>query len=172
MKVIFIGHPGSGKTYAADLLSKKGHLKKIDIDSLFDKQPLHFFLKSSYKKALLELLKDQDEWVIDGYHGRRMPDSVWRDSDVIVFLNLPRTELKQNVVRRYRNKKSEKDFSHWQSTFINVLKNLGQIYLLDKSLARNVSRIRSLTKNDDRLVELRSRQDLDDFVATLLRENR
>ncbi|HTE57336.1 MAG TPA: hypothetical protein VK694_01215 [Verrucomicrobiae bacterium] len=172
MKVIFVGHPGSGKTYAADLLSKKGHLKKIDIDSLFDEHPLHFFLRNSYKKALHALLKNENEWVIDGYHGHRMPDSIWTDSDVIVFLNLPKVELKQNVFNRYRNKKSDKDFSHWQSTFVNVLKNLGQIYLLDKPLARNVSRIRSLTQNDGRLVELRSRQDLDEFIDTLVRENK
>jgi hypothetical protein len=57
-------------------------------------------------------------------------------------------------------------FSHAQSTFINTLKNLAQIYLLDRRLHRNANRINALTRDNGKFIELKSQHDISKFVES------
>lgn len=166
MNILIIGHPGSGKTYLANLLSEKVGVEKIDIDVLFDKRPVYAFSKRLYKKALSRLLKDRQSWVIDGYHVGLMPDELLVKADVVIYLNLPKDELKRNVLARYNLKKANGEFSHWQSTYINNLKNFGQIRFQDKALKKDLDRIKVLVANDVKFVELRTRAEIGQFLRS------
>jgi adenylate kinase family enzyme len=165
MKVVFIGHPGSGKTYAATNLAKRIGVKEIDIDALLHNW-IYFLFRRPYRGALHELLKDKTSWIIDGYAGKRLPASLWDEADHIVYINLPKSELKQNLYNRYRLKKTNKARTHGQELFTNVLKNLWQIYMLDHSLKGCIHSIRH-SPNANKLVEVCSRQDLSDLLGTL-----
>jgi adenylate kinase family enzyme len=167
MKIIFIGHPGSGKTYAAELLSSKLNIEKVDLDVLLDKSPLNFVSKKLYRKAFKKLLGDKKDWLIDGYHGHKMPDYIWHKADLIIFLDLPRNELKRNVLIRYKAKKTNRDFTHAQHTFTNNIKNFYQIHFLDKSMRKNVSRIKLLVDDSDKFVTLKSSDQLNSFIDNL-----
>lgn len=164
MKILFIGHPGSGKTYVADLLNSKTGIEKVDIDTLFDKHPFYFLSKRLYRKALNRMLKDKKDWIMDGYHGKRLPAELWRSADVIIYLNIPKGELRKNVLSRYKTKKARKEFSHGQSTYINNLKNFGQIKFRDKSLKKNVEKIKAFKHDKTAFIELKSREDIKNFI--------
>ena len=168
MRIVFIGHPGAGKTFTAEQLSSATHVERVDVDSLFDGHLLTFISKSLYLRAFRKLMEGKSNWIIDSYHGHRMPDSVWLDADSIAFINLRRDELVKNVFARYKAKRQSKDNSHGQATYANNLKNLAQIYFLDASLHKNIKRIRQLTGVSDKFVELRSRQDVESFINELI----
>jgi len=162
-----MGHPGAGKTFAAELVSSATHIERIDVDNLFDEHFVTFVSKRAYLRAFRKLLEGKSDWVIDSYHGHRMPDSVWLDADIIAFTDLPRDQLVKNVFKRYKVKRQAKDNTHNQATYANTLKNLAQIYLLDTSLRKNIRRIRQLTDISDKFVELRSSRDVEDFIHQL-----
>lgn len=164
MKILIIGHPGSGKTYLANLLGQKTRTEKIDIDILFDKHPFYAFSKSLYKNALDKMLKSKQSWVIDGYHVGLMPDKLFTEADTIIYLNFPKNELKQNVVFRYKSKKTNREFSHWQSLYLNNLKNFGQIRFQDKALKKDVNRIKDLSSSNANFLELKNRDEFEQFL--------
>jgi adenylate kinase family enzyme len=163
MKVLIIGHPGAGKTYLAERLSNELGIDKIDIDVLFDKHPSYLMSKRQYGKKLHKLLGNKKDWIIDGYHGNRMPEEFWEKANHVIYLNLPKSELKSNVVARRKIKKANKEFSHWQATRINNIKNFAQIIFEDKTLKADVQRIKLLMNNDARFVELKSRNQITNF---------
>ena len=164
MKVCIIGLPGSGKTYIADVLSVMTGTEKVDIDVLFDKHPLYALSKNLYAKAFSKLLRGKTSWVIDGYHAGLMPNELWTDADTVIYLNFPKEELKQNVLTRYKTKKLNKEFSHWQFTYINNLKNFGQITFQDKGLKKDIARIKSLVSNEAKFIELNDRDAVQKFI--------
>ena len=160
MKILIIGHPGSGKTYTADLISRKFGMEKVDIDILFDKHPFYALSKTMYRKALGKLLLGKQSWVIDGYHVGMMPDTLFAEANLVIYLNLPKDELKQNILARYSIKRANKEFSHWQSIYLNNLKNFGQIRFQNGALNKDIVRIKELIANRDKFVELTSRKEI------------
>lgn len=164
MKVLIIGHPGSGKTYMASALSVKTGLQVIDIDVLFDKHPFYMMSKSLYTRALHRLIKDKDAWIIDGYHVNRMPDEIIKAANLVIYLNLPAQELKQNIISRYREKKRNKERSHGQSMYFNNLKNFGQIKFQDKTLRQEAAKLKNELPPGAQFVELNSRDDMKRFL--------
>jgi adenylate kinase family enzyme len=164
VKILLIGHPGSGKTHLANMLSNKTGIENIDIDGIFDTNPYRAFSKRLYEKALDKILTDKKDYVVDGYHVGIMPDNLWVDADIIIYLNLPKNELKQNVLTRYKQKKSSKEFSHWQAVRINNLKNYTQIRFQDKALQKDVARIKGLMGETSQFYELKSKEDIKNFM--------
>lgn len=164
MKILIIGHPGSGKTHLADLLSSKLGVENIDIDGIFDTNPCRAFSKILYKKALDKILIGKKDFIVDGYHVGLMPDSLWSGADVVIYLNKPKNELKQNILMRYKQKKDSKEISHWQSFRVNNLKNYAQIRFQDKGLQRDLIKIKNLKKDTAVFYELKSKDDTKHFI--------
>ncbi len=165
MNILIIGHPGSGKTYLANLLSRKLKTEKVDIDVLFDKHPFYAFSKKQYEKALNRLLDSKKNWVIDGYHVGLMPDKLFMQADTIIYLNFPKKELRSNVLARYHAVRASGESSHWQSVRINNLKNFAQIRYQDRALQKDLVRIKNLISGRTRFIELKSRDDIDKFSS-------
>lgn len=170
MKVAIIGHPGSGKTYFAERLAKKLKLPIVDLDSLFDKHPHRLIAIRSYQKAFNTLFEGKTEWIIDGYHGKRMPKWIWKDIDLIVFLDLHQNILKQNIIDRQKDAKAKRDFSHWQIFKLNNYKNFAQIKFLDKSLRQDFEFIRDNSTKSE-FVVLKSMEQIDHFLDSYSTQN-
>lgn len=164
MKIATIGHPGSGKTYIANALGETLGIKVIVLDSIIDKYPLSFISKRLYRKQFCKLFNSKADWVIDGYHGKRMPDWIWETADVIIFSDLPRPTLKKNVVARQREAKNSGELSHGQHSRLNSLISFGKIHFLDKSLNANVRRIAGIKKKNSKFISLHSMKEVEKFL--------
>ncbi len=171
MKLLLIGHPGSGKTFIADALAAQTGVAKIDLDDLFDWHPANFLFTRPYQAALRKLLGDRTDWIADGYHGKRMPDWLWQSATHIVIIDLPKAELRRNVLVRYRDKRQRKESSHGQATLINTIKNFAQISFRHSSLTANTKRVKAVNPAASYVV-LRSRQDIEAFIDRLAIEDK
>ncbi len=166
MRILIIGHPGSGKTYLADSLHTVTGIAKLDIDVLFDKYPYCIVSKKLYRKMFGKLLGNTRDIIIDGYHGHLMPNELWKSADVVIYLNLPSEELQSNIRSRYELKKANREFSHGQSLFINVIKNFMLIKFWDKKLKREVEKSKNLLSKNCAFYELKSREEINTLLNT------
>lgn len=164
MKIMIIGQPGAGKTYLAQRLSAKTGIDALDVDGLFDKHPFNALSKKLYARSLYKILADKHDFIVDGYHVNLMPDELWKNTDQVIYINLPKEELKQNVRNRQLLKKAAGDFSHWQSYRANNLKNFAQIRFQDKAFEKDMLRIQSLLRDVCLFYELKSRDDIENFI--------
>lgn len=163
MKILIIGHPGAGKTYLADKLSAELGVEKIDIDVLFDKHPFYLFSKTLYGQQVRKLVGKKENWIIDGYHVKLMPNHLWEQADYVLYLNPPKDTLKENIVARQKIKKANKEFSHWQATGANNIKNFAQIRFQDKALKADIKRIKSLMHHEAKFLELKTKDEITNF---------
>lgn len=166
MKIALIGHPGSGKSTFAHRLADQQDIPWIDIDTLFDTHPYYLFFRSSYRRALTKLYATERNWIIDGYHGPRMTDDIWLMADYIMYFDLPRASLKQNIWKRYRQKRAAGDNTHAQATIANTIKNLAQLYLEDASMRRHVRKIKCMIPSTTKFITCNSQEEVE---ALLLR---
>ncbi|MCA9323824.1 hypothetical protein KC992_01850, partial [Candidatus Saccharibacteria bacterium] len=112
-RIAIVGMPGAGKSYYAEILSKKLGIENIKLDSIFDEKPSRFFDIRSYRKEFNRLLKNRESWIVGAYHGYRMPEWFWESADLIIFIDLPKSELRKNVIGRYKSKKAAGDNTHF-----------------------------------------------------------
>lgn len=158
MKISFIGLPGSGKTTLANKLSKELGIQTINIDQLFDDHPLFFFSKKRYRQAYRDYLRGKNEWIIDGYHGSKQPQTVWTESDAIIVMSIPRKELFGRVFSRYRHKKQAGEKTHWQHTFIKVLRNWAMISSKQPLINAHIRRLSNDERTKDKIIVIHNPQ--------------
>jgi hypothetical protein len=146
-------------------LGTKLDLEVIDLDAIFTQHPSHFFSRKLYINALRKLLADKTDWIVDGYHGKRMPDWYWKSADIIIFIDLPKDQLKRDVLARQKSAKQNNVTPRVQSMRINNLKNYSQIHLLDKSLRNTAEKVYALKKDGAEFKVLVSASEVGDLLS-------
>jgi adenylate kinase family enzyme len=167
MKIALIGHPGSGKTYLSNKLSEKTGIHTINLDSLFDKHPEYLIMTKNYQVAASKLFDGHINWIVNGYHGKRMLESIWEEADIIIFIDLEKKQLKKNIKQRQKTVKKNGEFSHWQYSKLNNLKNYSQIKFRDNSLRSNFERIKKM-RSDVEVVILKSMDEVNNYIENFV----
>ena len=163
MKIHIIGGSGSGKTYLAQLLSKKYNIPHYDLDDLFwDNSSNQYGTKNSPEKrdAMLKSILQNENWIIEGVYYAWLEDS-FEKADTIIVLDMPRTLYKSRIVRRFIKRKfglskgkketvkSLMDLLKWTDKFQTV--NLKKIYEM-------------LGKYSDNTIVLRSKNEVNSYI--------
>lgn len=88
MKIHIIGGPGSGKSYLANLLSKKSKIKSYDLDDInWDKNAKFYGIKNSpeRREILLKQITNETNWIIEGVY-YEWTDLSFDKADKIIFI--------------------------------------------------------------------------------------
>ncbi len=172
-KVSVVGNSGSGKTTTGRALAQVLGVPFIEIDALYW-QPGWTPLPMEELRQRLDDLTAGDGWVVDGNYSA-VRDLVWGRADTVVWLDPPRwTVMRQIVGRSLRRVVARQEL--WNGNR-ESLSNLVQIDP-EQSIIRwawtrhHVYRERYAALSTDpayahlRFVRIRSRKDLERFLAT------
>ena len=89
MKINILGSSCSGKSTVSKKISKLLSIDLIDVDRInWQLGNWNELPKEDLRKELSETLKDKESWVVDGSYGI-VRDIIWKDVDIIIWLNLP-----------------------------------------------------------------------------------
>jgi adenylate kinase family enzyme len=174
-RVVVVGTTGTGKSTLAARLTELLGAEHVELDSLnhgpnWTPRPVEEFTSAVGDYAR------RPRWVFDGSYIDRVSGSLWRQADVVVWLDLPLRVVLPRIVRRTvlrivrRTELWNGNREHWSTL-------LGRESLLVwavKSHRRHRSelpgRLAALTASGVRVVRLRSSVAADRWLADLARE--
>ena len=102
-RISVIGATGSGKTVLAGRLSQCWGLPLYELDRVFWDAQKRGAEAVDFIHAV-SALTQRDAWVLDG-HYRGVRESIWRRSEMIVWLNYPLWLVASRLVRRFVQKR-------------------------------------------------------------------
>jgi len=102
-KIIITGSSCTGKTTLGQSMSRKFDIPQIDLDDIH-------FLPNWISKSSEAFISDvqaatsgKDEWIVSGSYQTKLKDNLWRQANIIIWLDLPlRTILGRYFRRTYR----------------------------------------------------------------------
>lgn len=93
-----MGAPGSGKsTLAAELAVRLG-VPHVELDALFHQQDWQPTPEPEFRERVTAVVSG-DGWVADGNYSS-VRDPIWRRADTVIWFDLPRRQVMQQIVRR------------------------------------------------------------------------
>jgi adenylate kinase family enzyme len=161
-----IGSGGAGKSTFARCLAELTGLPLVHLDALYWRPGWQPTTDANWDRVVEELVA-RDSWILDGNYGRTLPRRV-AASDTIIFLDLPRLVCMWRLLRRrlqYRRQRrpelptgcEEKlswEFLYWVWTYPTRRR---------PGILRQLAAVR----DQKRVVILRTRGDVDRFLATV-----
>lgn len=168
-KTAIIGPSGAGKTALAKTLSEKLNIKVYHLDRLFWKSGWQSIDSATRIDIMASLIREK-QWIIEGMY---IDSSVPRldEADTIIFLDTPITVCLWRVIMRHR-----KEHGHFRRDIpeqsVDKL-NLRRIYKLLVFPVRDRKQLmQKLTAyKSKKIVRLRSKKDLKNFLEENLRQN-
>ena len=107
MKIHIIGGSGSGKSYLADVLSKKYKISHYDLDNLqWDNTANTYGVKmpEDRRNKLLKEILEKENWIIEGVYYKWCLQC-FEDADVIYILEVPRMIYRFRIIKRFIKRK-------------------------------------------------------------------
>ena len=170
-----VGNSGSGKSTVARRIGAALGSPVLELDSVFH-QPGWQELPEDEFRAQVETFAEQDRWVVDGnYTVVRVP-VLWPRATTVVWLDLPqRTVMRQVVLRSLRRVIGRQELWNGnRETWRNLLSWDPQRSIVRWSWTNHAhNREKCASAGTDprwrhlRVVRLRSRPEIDEFVASL-----
>ena len=123
MRISVTGYTGSGKTYTAEMISKKLSIPHIHLDRFWfeagglkinrktsdeDKDRIRAHVRAKALEAIAV-----DSWVSDGFYSRIQPEISER-ADLVLFLDIPLWRRLLNHARRiFKRSNRHKELTFW-----------------------------------------------------------
>ncbi|WP_096186645.1 P-loop NTPase family protein [Evansella halocellulosilytica] len=122
MKIHISGGSGSGKTYAASILSKKLALPHYDLDDLFWDHTSTYYGKRTdpiLRDQKLKSIVQQDKWIIEGVYLSWAAPSFSAANKIIVLIPALSVQEKR-IWERYEQRKSYETGKHKRETYESI----------------------------------------------------
>jgi adenylate kinase family enzyme len=87
LRILIIGANGAGKTVLAEKLSSHYKIKHIDLDRIFWKPGWVKSTKEEFFENVKSELSLYKEWIVDGNYYSNVGELVWKDANVIIWLD-------------------------------------------------------------------------------------
>ncbi len=163
MKIHIIGGSGTGKTYLANILSKKYNISHYDLDNIFwDNSSEHYGTKNPIDKReqLLNNILEQQDWILEGVYYSWLDES-FEQADIIIILDIPTYIYKSRITKRFIKRKfgMEQGKKETVKSLLNLLK------WTDKFKRINLQEISSkLSKYKDKTVILNNVKAINNYT--------
>ncbi len=158
MKLFIIGPAGSGKTTLANKLSAITSTEYTNLDDLFWCNENGFYGKKRNdleRSDMLNKALQKDSWIIEGVYVE-WPKKAIEESDVLIFLNLPKYLVSYRIIKRFLRRKLKIEASTKKETWKNTtdllkwnMKQIGKIKSLIKAYELSGKNIVALSSNSD-----------------------
>lgn len=100
MKITLIGISGTGKTTTARKLQKITNIESLFADSFIWGENWTLRNDDIVAKEMLNVLKDKQEWIYEGYL-TYIADYVLKNADIVIYLDYPGVVAFSGVVKRW-----------------------------------------------------------------------
>ncbi len=168
MRITVIGHPASGKTTLAKMISKKLSIPHIQVDRFWFESggpAVTYYTPSEEMERIRAKVREKtlaaiaaDTWVSDGFYSRLQPDIAAR-ADAIVFLDIPLWRRLLNHALRFGTPNRHKELTLWDE-----IRFFSEIVL---RTFRNGPKLRQFVQNQkNKVVVLRSRKEIVRYLNT------
>lgn len=162
MKIHIIGGSGTGKSYLANVLSKKYNVPHFDLDNLqWDNTANTYGVKMPVdrRNKLLKEILEKENWIIEGVYYKWCL-KCFDDADIIYILEVPKKIYRFRIIKRFIKRKlgiekgkkeslkSLKALLKWTDKFQNVnieeIKNLLKKYNSKVVFIKDIKEINNL----------------------------
>ncbi|ALQ16292.1 AAA family ATPase [Listeria monocytogenes] len=124
MKIRIIGSVGSGKTTLAKKLSEWYQIDYFETDRIvWKREGIEVRRTDAEKIATLKEILQQENWIIEGVHLEAWATESIDQADVIIFLNLPKKQIRQQLRKRQVKQVLRIESAHYPVRF-NMLKKM------------------------------------------------
>jgi adenylate kinase family enzyme len=96
---MIIGSPGTGKSVFGKKLASKVDIPLIHLDYFYHDKAHDYYNDKQAWKAKVEVLTNQDSWIIDGNYGSTMAERMER-ADAIFYFDMPRRIAIWGIIKR------------------------------------------------------------------------
>lgn len=115
MKIRIIGSVGSGKTTLAKKLSEWQQIDYFETDRIVWKREETEVRRTDIEKiAVLNKILQQENWIIEGVHLEAWVNESFDQADVIIFLNLPKKQIRSQLIKRQIKQLLRLEAAHYQ----------------------------------------------------------
>ena len=100
LRLLIIGANGAGKSVLARRLSEIYGIRHIELDRLFWKPEWEKSSVEEFVEKIKFELDKNNEWIVDGNYYRMIGDVVWKDANVIIWLDYGMGLVARRVIGR------------------------------------------------------------------------
>ncbi|MBN1384753.1 MAG: DNA topology modulation protein FlaR [Elusimicrobia bacterium] len=107
-KIHIFGSTGSGKSYIADILSRKYNIPILNLDDIFwDNSDGYFGIKADPEKRdkTLNDFLDNSSWIVEGIYHHDWISRSFKEADIIIGLIAPVWVRDMRVIQRFLKRK-------------------------------------------------------------------
>lgn len=98
MRVVVDGNSGAGKSTLARQLAARLQVECLELDSIYHQANWEPLPAAEFERRVAEF-SATDNWVVDGNY-RAVRPIIWARAQVVVWLDLPRSVVMRQLVRR------------------------------------------------------------------------
>lgn len=171
MKICIVGFSDSGKSTTAENISDILTIKPIYLDVYRFNVNWEARDAQSMEKDLLEQLKGNENWVIEGDYRKVYLDR-FKQADYIIFLNFNRFRCLWGVIKRYIKFKNKDRVSRAKGCNENLSVSFLHWLLFGSRAKKQMQFYKDLNElYTDKFIELKSRRQLNIFLKNLNKED-
>ena len=99
-RILIIGANGAGKTVLAKKLASHYNIKLIELDRLFWKPKWEKPTREEFYENVKKELSSYKEWIVDGNYYSNVSELVWKNANVIIWLDYNIGLVSRRVIAR------------------------------------------------------------------------
>lgn len=167
-KVMIVGCSGAGKSTLANRLGEITGIPVIHLDALFWKPGWVATPRDEWSQVVKNLVK-ADKWILDGNYGRTLDIRI-SEADTIIFLDVARSAALFRVMKRrfqYRHR-TRPDMADGCQEKID-LQFIKWIWNYRRRKRPAIIAKLDNVRSTKRVITLRTRQDIEEFVGKVAR---
>lgn len=176
LRVWVVGNSGSGKSTTARRLAERIGVPWTELDAIYHLPGWTELDTEQFRRTVAQVVAG-DTWVVDGNYSA-VADEVRARADTVVWLDLPRSEVMRQIVRRTLTRLARRE-TLWngnRESWRNLLRRDPEASIIrwawtqhGKYTERYAALSADLKGTPTTVVRLRSRDEVDRFVASVQR---